>query len=67
MHLHGHDLTALYKHVEKQLLPDILGGPEPVDNSPCVRQLLALNDAIYEDGAYGYTDFTENYNPIKRS
>lgn len=67
VHLHGLNLKELYKHVDRELLPDILGGEKPIDNSACVKQLLALNDAIFEDGAYGYTDFTVNYNPPKRS
>ncbi|XP_003745293.1 alpha-tocopherol transfer protein [Galendromus occidentalis] len=67
VHLHGENLEGLYQQVDRKFLPDILGGPEPLDCSPRVKELLDLNDALFEDGAYGYRDFKENYRSMKRS
>lgn len=67
MHLHGFNLKHFYKAVDQRYLPTILGGTETLDSSSQVRELLAMNDNLFYDGAYGYTDLTAGYKPIQRS
>lgn len=61
IHLHGYNLASLHKNIEPHLLPDFLGGQEPMDNSPKVRELLKMNEMFFWDAAFGYVDYTKDY------